>query len=303
MVACWTDRALWPEAQRTLSESRHRFKKRKKNVYIIVGKEVEPVDAEHCGSAGFSSKRSRQSCFSTMQAGKAAAEWDCGAVSVWSRLPQRHGWQQLHSADPHPCQQSRPGHRQGRRDHQTTAGLLIICHRNTPLTACQHDQFWPILNFLSKGCSRCKLISENFVEMQQLNTQNNAEIINCAESHWNRQKWFLCIKVYLFYEIFTWSISRKVLFWCIYRHQNSTEFSVVIYLMYDLERQSSHSLSLSWENWVISYLADLMCLMVPNYQHRPWMVFIEIIFQTTIMSSFDKKCEMQSRPKALIFLA
>lgn len=57
-----------------------------------------------------------------LQAGQEAAEWDCGAMSVWSRFSQWHGRQQFHPTDSYPCQQSWFGHRQRRWNHQTTAG-------------------------------------------------------------------------------------------------------------------------------------------------------------------------------------
>lgn len=60
---------------------------------------------------------------SSQQAGQETFERDRGAVPLRSRLPLRHGRQRLHPADPYPRQQSWPGHRQERRDHQTAAGL------------------------------------------------------------------------------------------------------------------------------------------------------------------------------------
>lgn len=37
------------------------------------------------------------------QTGQEAFEWDCGAVSIWSRLPLWDGRQWCHPTDPHPC--------------------------------------------------------------------------------------------------------------------------------------------------------------------------------------------------------
>lgn len=77
----------------------------------------------------------------SQQAGQETAERDRGAVSLWSRLPLRHGRQWLHPANPYPCQQSWTSHRQKRRDHQTTAGLR--CNR----IYCQHHHtFITVLN-------------------------------------------------------------------------------------------------------------------------------------------------------------
>lgn len=65
------------------------------------------------------------SCAPSQQAGQETVERDRGTVSLWTRLPLRHGRQWFHPADPYPCQQSWPSHWQERRDHQTAAGLRM----------------------------------------------------------------------------------------------------------------------------------------------------------------------------------
>lgn len=79
----------------------------------------------------------------SQQAGQKTVERDRGTVSLWSRLPLRHGRKRLHSANPYPRQQSWPSHRQKRRDHQTTAGLRC--------TVSSH-----IFNIFFSHCQQCR---------------------------------------------------------------------------------------------------------------------------------------------------